>query len=398
MYDLNKKLILIILISLSSFSLWAREINTEVGMEASKEVTPKEIESTLRELGLKKGFEQVVQELKLNLEQYNKVLTDKNFSKEEYQKHLESFFTNIEFIRIVSVDIKSDSNPTGVIKAQVDDEQFKKIFIQFVENLDLLKEKNFYIDLDYTLVGKTSWEDLGVSTQTIFEEAVDNSFRDHLLKEFPGFQNIIFLEEKERKLLEINKDLITNESYRYKFSFSIRKVYEDKDEKIIQFEVDAHFVLVGVKDGHIVYSYEFPTQKKVFRNVKSADLSSSLATLVFNICKMQTPIIKDKLANDKTENKNLFSLSGQKFFSDIYAVKNVLTNFLSKYNPNISIVNLNLNKTDFKIDVVIDPKEGKKLQDLLINMGKLPLSNDPNEKKVLVFDNEHNSFAINQKD
>jgi hypothetical protein len=381
-------------ISLNSFST---EYNIEVFTILNSETTPAEANYQLKI----NGFEQAIKQ-KLEAEGFSKKLFDekvleKNFSTEKYYEFLKSFFVKEELIFVAGTDAKAGSGlpRKAIFSGTINDSDFKEKFIDLTENMGLHKNKNFYIELNLDLLGGLSWTDFGISNESSMNSSISNFWKDYYLEHFKDFKNIISVDELVKPILKNRYSNFSSDSVLQKVNVSVKKISENKSSKKITLLIEGNFILLGIKENSVLVSFDFIPVKKELSLKNQKELSSTIGTLIFNMIKYQTKSIDTSLSFKKTKLENTFLLKGQELFSDIYSAQRVLEEYFSKDSIKVSIKKINLVQTDL---IISGPLTNEVVVEKLKSLGEKPISNDPKEQKVLIFDAANNSFAITQKD
>jgi hypothetical protein len=391
------KIIFFIFYSLISINCFSTEYNIEVITILNSETTPAEANYQLKI----NGFEQAIKQ-KLEAEGFSKKLFDekvleKNFSTEKYYEFLKSFFVKEELILVAGNDAKAGTElpRKAIFSGTINDNDFKEKFIDLTENMSLYKNKNFYLELHLDLLGGLSWTDFGISNESVMNSSISSIWKDYYLEHYKDFKNIISVDELVKPILKNRYNSFSTEAVLQRVNISIKKISENKSSKKITLLIEGNFILLGIKENSVLLSFDFIPVKKELSLKNQKELSSTVGTLIFNMIKYQTKSIDTSLSFKKTKLENTFILKGQELFSDIYSSQRVLEEYFSKDSIKVTIKKINLTQTEL---IISGPLTNEVVVEKLKSLGEKPISNDPKEQKVLIFDATNNSFAITQKD
>lgn len=375
---------------------WALELNKEVTVQKTPDSSVKELELELKIKGLDEILNNQLTILGVNLEKFKIQVEKKHYSKENYLNFLESFFNKAELIIIAQNEkVSSSDTISAIVNVDLDQEKAKKMALEIIEDLDFYKKNNFYFDYNLDLQANTTWEDLGVNSEAIFNDALINSWRELLIPQYAArYSNVVFVQENDKNILENFSNIIPSESVILKLNIKIKKTFENKSISMAGYEIFGDYVLIKARDRSSILSYDFPVQKKELSTKNKKELSSNIASLVYNFLKFQTKKIEEKIANNVLKADNRFKLTGQKMLSELSQVQSVLEKYLLPVKGHVVIKKFSTSESELAI---LDTNF-ENLIIMLNKMGKLPLSDDKNEQKVLIFNAETKSFAINQKD
>jgi len=366
---------------------FSKEINVDVKAE------PSELSSTFNEeqLLLLKGFKAAItnslKELNLDSNLYWTKLEKKNFSLLDESKYLNAFFENPSIARPAPVDPKQVILLQGKFKALLDIEKLSQNYDEVINDLDETRLKTFYFIPSIELKNDMSWEDVGVLRAENFTSVIFDSWQKLLEREFTLFDKIKILE----KDLAVKPDFMNSKSITLKWKSVINKVSESANFHNATYEINAQFILQNTKTGSILTSMDFPEQKKTLDLNNKKLLSSTLASLIYNLFLSQTSKLKNLLEADaKAENAIEFELkiTGSLGLSEI----NQLNSLLKEKFKEINLVSkMKSYSTDSSSVLIRAHSSEEKILELLSREGGIyPL----NEQKVLLFNPKDKTFAI----
>lgn len=274
---------------------------------------------------------------------------------------------------------------SGTFQADLDREKLKELYDQIVSNLEETKLKSFYILADIDIDNSLNWEDLGVTKAENFSGVIVESWKKLALKDFKGFENYTALE----KDFSTKPDYMNSKSVTLKWNSTFKKVSTNEQNKTAAYELSAQYVLVNTKTNVILTSFDFPVQKRELDTMNKKALSSSLASLVYNLLLSQSSKIQEALDQQGTgelTHLELKIMNGS--LSEVYSINNIVQEKLKEFKATSAVKTYSSSESILKVNV--DAGLEKILDKLSLEGGKVPL----NEQKVLLFNRSDKSFAI----
>jgi hypothetical protein len=281
----------------------------------------------------------------------------------------------------------SDIFKRASFQFELNPELTKKFINQMMSNLPDVSLKTFYIVGEISLHPDLSWTDVGVVRKENFSGVILESWKKWVLENFKSYENIVILEKDfDQKFENMN-----SESVILKWNSQLRRSTFNSARKTAKFEVSAQYLLVNAKTNETLVAFDFPLQKRDVNVGDSKELSSTLASLVYNLLNSQTA----KISAGLETNKNTGSLTslemtvtGQYGLSDIYLMNNVLREKFKEIQLSLSLKTYSSGSSIITLKSTATPE--RLYQFLALENGKFPLS----EQKLLVFDPAAKSFAI----
>lgn len=350
-----------------------------------------------------------LENLKLDSKLFWEKLEQKKYSSSDELKELKPLFTDLlvsEFVAGPTAApagasstsgatgekpaVEVDDKITGSLKAELDLDKLKNFYDQLINNLEATKIKTFYILSDIGLSGGTmTWEDLGVSKAENFIGVIVDSWTKLAQKEFKSFEAVMPLEKDFSK----KPDYMNSKSVTLKWNSTFKKTGVDEQKKTAFYELTAQYVLVNTKSGSVLTSFDFPIQKREFNTQNTKALSSSLASLVYNLLLSQTSKIQGVLESQGSVERSRVELkllgAG---LSDIYSLNSLLQEKLKEFKAQASMKSYSSGEATILLDA--EASVDQILDKLSTNGGKFPL----NEQKILLFNRADKSFAFIPKD
>lgn len=344
--------------------------------------------------GLRQAITSELEDQKLDSKLYWEKLDQKKMSAVEELQFLKPFFENVVVSEASPPDAKEvlkEEKLRGSLKADLNIEKLKTSYIEVTTNLAETKLKTFYILASIDIDPNMSWEDLGVAKAENFSGVVIDSWKKLIEKEFKGFEKVVVLD----KDFPTKPDYMNSKSVTLKWNSTFRKVFSSAEKKTASYELSAQYVLVSSKSGDVITSFDFPLQKRGLDVQDKKALSSSLASLVYNLLLSQTNKLSSLLEVEakageqshldikiitKTSLSEIFAINTflQEKFKDIKLVSQ-----MQSYSADGAILSI---RAEGSIDKILDS--------LSLEGGKYPL----NEQKILLFNRTDKSFAILPKD
>jgi hypothetical protein len=331
---------------------------------------------------------------KLDSKMFWEKIEQKKLSAGDELQLLRTVFDNISVNLLAPSDAEAalkDEKLTGIFKAELNDVKFKDLYFEISSNLGDTKFKTFYILANIDVDSGLSWEDIGVSKKESFAGVVVESWKKLLEKDFKGFEKISVLDRDFPK----KPDTMNAQSVTLKWTSVIKRTSVNIPKNSASFLVTAQYILVSTKSNEVLAAFDFPVQKREFDTQNKKALSSSLASLVYNLFLSQSSKISTLLesVSRQGEMSNLeIGIKGKSTLTEIFAINSILqehfkdiklTSQMKSFSSDGSTL---LIRAEGSIDKILDR--------LSLEGGKLPL----NEQKLLLFNRQDKSFAILPKD
>lgn len=269
--------------------------------------------------------------------------------------------------------------------------KIKSLFVETLTDLPDVSAKTFYIIPDINISQDMTWMDVGVTKQENFSGVIVDSWKKWATAQFKNFPNIVVLEKDFAE----KSDKFNSESVTLKWNSSIKKSEVFQDRKSARFEVSAQFVLVNTKTNQSLLAFDFPLQKREVGISNTKDLSSNLASLVFNLLNSQTVKINSALElNRATSTLSIVDIkvTGKHGLFDITQINSMLaerfkdftlSSEMKSYAMDSSVISIKSTMNEEALYAIL-AKDG----------GKFAL----NEQKILLFSPETKAFAIIPKE
>jgi hypothetical protein len=241
-----------------------------------------------------------------------------------------------------------------------------------------VSKKTLYIDATIDLAKGTSWKDIGVTNGNNFIEVIKKSWKTWAETHFKKFDQV--------EIEPAPKDLLLLHPYSQvlRWYSAIKKIDEDN------VEITAQYVLIAPKHNDILLSFSFPAQKMALDLSKKNEMSSKVASLIYNLLNSQTEKIKTihNTITASTESSSfLVKIIGKMSLSEMMEISTVLQARFKELN--LATTLQSFTSTEAGLYLRAKSSEDKLLLEL-VNAGKFPL----NEQKLLLFNREDKSFAI----
>lgn len=250
--------------------------------------------------------------------------------------------------------------------------------------------KTLYILSDITIAKDMSWADLGVSNAENFTGVILESWKKWAIPLFKKFNQVVILE----KDLASNPSAMNSESVTLKWNSSLKKAETFQDRQSARFEILAQYVLVNTKSNQIIMGFDFPSQKKEVGISNPKNLSSSLASLIYNLLASQgnkIVISLDQTAAGLPTVVSEFKLVGKHGLFDLTLVNNFLNDKFKDAQMNSQVKSYDPSGSTLTIKSSLNSEA--LVSQLISEGGKFPL----NEQKILVFSPVDRTFAIISK-
>lgn len=341
----------------------------------------------------------------LTPENFWKKIEEQNFNEADEINFFRPYFIRFNIVmEKPSSPAPSQKNDSGVIPAptvdqfqratfsyEFDPAKIKSFFIETITGFPDVSTKIFYILPEVNISQEMTWPDVGVEKQENFTGVIIDSWKKWALTNFKNFSRVVVL---EKDFIE-KSDNFNSESVTLKWNSTIKKSETFQDRKSARFEVSAQFVLVNTKSSQSLVAFDFPLQKREVGISNTRDLSSNLASLVFNLLNSQTGKISSALefnrATSALTNVDI-KITGKHGLLDITQLNTLLSGLFKDFNLSSEMKSYSMDESVISIKSTMNEKS---LYEILSkNGGKFPL----NEQKLLLFSTENKSFAIISKE
>ncbi len=337
----------------------------------------------LTELSYKEGINQ---ELKLKSIEENDIL---NFWNKIEEKKLD---LKAELLLLKPLFLKESflANPTlpntQSFSYEIDAVKLQALFETLTLGYDL-SQKTLFIYGDISIGRDMTWADVGVSNEANFTGVILDSWKKWALTQFKKFPQVVILEkELTNPPMNLNPESVT-----LKWSSSLKKAETFKDRQSARFELLSQYVLVNTKNKQIILGFDYPSQKKEVGITNPKALSSSLASLIYNLLVSQGAKISsalDQVQLSSAVNISEMKVVGKHGLYDLTLINNFLnekfkeiqlSSQIKSFDPSGSTLIL---KSTLTLDAL--------MSQLSSGGGKFDL----NEQKILVFSPSEHTFAI----
>lgn len=294
-------------------------------------------------------------------------------------------------VLINPTQLATDQFQRGTFNYEIDSEKFNKFYSEIMSDAPDFSVKTFYIIPDINISPEMNWIDVGVTRKENFSGVIIESWKKWAATHFKNFTNVVIL-EKDFATRPANMNA---ESVTLKWNSYLKKGEVFQDRKSAKYDLTAQYVLMNTKSNHSLVAFDFPTQKRELAIFNPKDLSSNLASLIYNLLNSQTAKITSALeqnvatgASSSVEIKvigklGLFDISQMNSFLNEHFKDIAMVSEMKSYGSGGSIITL---KSTLSPDDLYArfAKEG----------GKFSL----NEQKILLFSSENKTFAIISKE
>lgn len=285
----------------------------------------------------------------------------------------------------------SDPFIRGNLVYDLDQVGLKTYYKNLISDMPDVSVKTFYIIPDINISREMSWADVGVTKKEFFSGVIVDSWKKWAVTQFKNFPNVVVLEKNFSPIPEnMNPESVT-----LKWNSLLKKGEVYQDRKSARFELNAQYVIVNTLTNQSLVAFDFPAQKREVTIFNPKDLSSNLASLVYNLLNSQTVKINSALEQSKSMpmSKNvdvkvkgklgLFAITQiNNFLSEQFKDIN-LSSKLKSYSPEGSIITITSNLSGVDLFQKFSQSGGKLLFD---------------EQKILLFSSEDQSFAFIPKE
>lgn len=285
----------------------------------------------------------------------------------------------------------TDNFIRGNLVYDLDPVGLKNFYKNIISDMPDVSVKTFYIIPDINISREMSWADVGVTKKEYFSGVIVDSWKKWAATHFKNYPNVVILEKNFSPIPEnMNPESVT-----LKWNSLLKKGEVYQDRKSARFEVNAQYVLVNSLTSQSLVAFDFPAQKREVSIYNPKDLSSNLASLVFNLLNSQTVKINSALEHSKSlpMSKNVdVKIKGKLGLFDITQINNYLSeqfkdiNLSSKlksYSPEGSTITITSSLSGADLFLKFGQSGGKLLFD---------------EQKILLFSSEDQSFAFIPKE
>lgn len=253
-----------------------------------------------------------------------------------------------------------------------------------------VSQKTLYLLVDVGISRDMTWADVGVNSPENFAGVIIDSWKKWSSGQFKTFTQVVVLpKDFSERPLNMNPESVT-----LKWNSLLKKAETFQDRQSARFELVAQYVLVSSKTNQILIGFDFPTQKKEVGITNGKSLSSTLASLIYNLLTTQGGKINSAIEMNAVNSSLMvseFKLVGKHGLYDLTLVNNFLnekfkdiklSSELKSYQSSGSILAI---KCALTTEALILKFSG--------DGGNFPL----NEQKILVFSPNDRTFAIIQK-
>ena len=348
--------------------------------------------------GMRQAITAELSKNELNSEIFWKKIEDKKISDADEINLFRPYFNRFNIV----MD-KSDANSQKVVEApgteqflkatfsyEFDAEKIKKFFLETMADAHDEKNKTIYIIPDINITQDMNWMDLGVSKQENFSGVIIDSWKKWAQTQFKSFTDVVVL---EKDFLE-KSDQLNTESVTLKWNSTIKKAEVFQDRKSARFEVSAQFVLVNTRSNQSLLAFDFPLQKKEVSITSPKDLSSVLASLVFNLLNSQTVKINSALELNRASSTLSIvdvKLTGKHGLFDITQINSMLSERFKEFALTSEMKSYSMDSSVISIKSTLNQQA---LYSLFMKDGGKYIFN---EQKILLFSPETKVFAIISK-
>ena len=343
--------------------------------------------------GMRQALTKELEDKKLSSEDFWQKLDAKKMSDTEEMEFLKPFFqsTSLAIPEVQALDTreknKADLFERAFFTYEIDSSNVLKLYDNFQINLPDAAIKTFYILPEISIDFDMTWEDVGVSKKENFSGVIIESWKKWAQTQFKNFQSVVVLEKDlSTRPLNLNPESVT-----LKWNSNLKRAEVFQDRKTARFELTAQFVLINTKSGESLVGFDFPGQKREASISNPKDLSSNLASLIFNLLNSQTSKITTALELNKTSgtfNTVEMSIIGKHGLLDISQLNSLLiekfkevalSSELKKYSSEASVISIK-STANLEALTALFARDG----------GRFPL----NEQKILLFNPASRTFAI----
>lgn len=284
-----------------------------------------------------------------------------------------------------------DQYQRATFSYEFDEVKIKSLFVELLTNLPDVSIKTFYIIPDISITQEMSWMDVGVTKKENFSGVIVDSWKKWAETQFKNFTNVVVLEKDFITLPE----KMNAESVTLKVNSTIKKSEVFQDRKSARFEVSAQYVLVNTKTNQSLQAFDFPLQKREVLIANPKDLSSNLASLIYNLLNSQTVKLNSALElNRASSTLSIVDLkvTGRHGLYDITQINGFLADRFKEYALASELKSYSVDSSLISIKSTMNPEA------LYAALGKDGGKFSLNEQKILLFSPENKTFAIIPKE
>lgn len=308
----------------------------------------------------------------------------KNLKFEKEISYLAPVFTEVSFASKAQTETQAE---TMSFKYGIDQNKLKKLFAENVQSYVNYAAVNLYLNPEITIDKNLEWKDLGVNSKEDFVNAIVDSWKSWAKEKFPSFENVIVMTSDFK---EIPEDLNTG-AITIKWSSHIKRpeVYTERISAL--YSITSQYVVVNTKTNINLLAFDFPEQKSEYSVQKPQELSSKLASFIYNSLNSQTAKISSTVDFNKASSTlhiSDFNLKGAVGMSDLTLVSQYLQNKYRAYALESDLKNYSTDLSTLAIRSTADAAGLNKI----FALDKAPVAISDN--KTLSFDVETNSFAV----
>lgn len=190
-----------------------------------------------------------------------------------------------------------------------------------VKNLETL-----YFDLEITLSKDLSVQEIGVSDLTSISGAVIDAWKKWAQKYLLQFKNVEDFNALNFKEAEQN-----SKNHTIVFKAHLKKLPRASITGRLDLEVSAQYVVIRLSDRKILTSFDFPNLQRTLDTKVQKELSSKVASLIFNLLNAKTSelnlVLSAQFGNETNEKKDhLFAIKSAQSLLEINKLNNSLRN------------------------------------------------------------------------
>ena len=374
---------------------FAKEISVSVLAQPEDLSSEMNEEQLLSLNGYRQAITSELIELNLDSELFWSKLDERKMSSKEELIFLKSLFENDSLIVTPAITPAADPKtqpPKGIklsgnFSTSLSLDKLKMVFLEVTLNLEATKLKTFYLLANIDLDPNMKWEDAGVQKPESFKFVILDSWKKLIEKDFTGFEKSVILD----KDLSVKPDYMNTKSVVLKWTSTFKKVAVNLSNQSSSYELSAHYILQNAKTGTNLLAFDFPMQKKEFDTQNKKALSSSLASLVYNLLLSQTSKINGILEADSKalESSELeIQIVSKTSLSEISQINAFLQDKFKDIN--LSSQMKTYSRESSALLIRAKGNNQKILESLSSEGGKFSL----NEQKILLFNPTDKTFAI----
>lgn len=338
------------------------------------------------------GYRQAISdELKLlgfdrnnGIEEFWKSIKAKNLKFEKEISYLAPVFTEVSFASKAQIENQAESM---TFKYGIDQSKLKKLFADNVQSYVNYASVNLYLNPEITIDNNLEWKDLGVASKEDFVNAIVDSWRSWAKEKFPSFENVVVMTNDFKEIPEdLNPGAIT-----IKWSSHIKRPEVFSERMSALYSITSQYVVVNTKTNINLLAFDFPEQKNEYSVQKAQELSSKLASFIYNSLNSQTAKISSTVDFNKASSTlhiTDFKLKGAVGMSDLTLVSSHLQNKYKAYALESDLKNYSTDVSILAIRSTADEAGLNKV--FALDKGPISIS----DNKTLAFDIETNSFAV----